>query len=131
LADRSALIVRTPKECPVGYIMAQNNLANAIRRLAEYHSDADLMAQAVDAYRKAVDVSQLEELSENWPLHQLQLIRALTRLGEFDEKVSALGEARTLANEALAGNPEHNEYAAILGQIDAVIEQLASRDKAQ
>jgi hypothetical protein len=43
-----------------------------------------MMAQAVDAYRKAVDVSQLEELSENWPLQQLQLIRALQNYSGVD-----------------------------------------------
>ena len=131
IAYRKALLVHTAKHFPVGYIMAQNNLANAIRHQAEHYSDADLMAQAVDAYRKAVEASQLEELSENWPLLPLQLIRALTRLGELDANLSFLEEARRLANEALVSNPENNVYEEVLEQIDASIEQLASRSKAQ
>jgi tetratricopeptide (TPR) repeat protein len=88
-AYRAALEVRTnadvSREWARDWAMTENNLGNALSVQATRRSGAqatDLLAQAVQAYRAALEVYTKANLPQDWAATQINLGRTLTDQGE-------------------------------------------------
>jgi tetratricopeptide (TPR) repeat protein len=105
---RQALTVRTRDQLPQDWAATQNNLGAALQELGTRADDdtagADLLSQAVAAYRKALQVYTREHLPQSWAMTQNNLGNALKAQGirmDGDEGVKLLTEAEAVYRKAL------------------------------
>ena len=85
--------------------MTQNNLGAALKEQGictggeEGHA---LLAQAVEAYRLALEVHTREQLPQSWAMTQHNLGNTLSQLGKYDHNAEMLREAEIAVQAAYA-----------------------------
>ena len=105
----------------------QNNLGTALWRLGERESGTARLAEAVAAYREALQEHTRERVPLDWAITQNNLGNALFRLGERESGTARLAEAVAAYREALQERTRervpldwamtHNNLAITLGNL--------------
>ena len=113
--------------------MTQNNLGNALREQGIRtggKAGAELLSQAVTAYREALTVYTRESLPQHWAATQNNLGIALFIIGGRKKNIDTLNEAQKAILESYSfykenGNTLYNKYFdKILEAIDKCMEEL-------
>jgi tetratricopeptide (TPR) repeat protein len=86
---------------PLDWAMTQNNLGAALRALGERESDSARLAEAVAAYREALEERTREKVPLDWAMTQNNLSNALRALGERESDFARLTQAANAYQAAL------------------------------
>jgi tetratricopeptide (TPR) repeat protein len=100
-AYRDALKEWTRERVPQDWAMAQNNLGNALRGLAEHESSTVRLEDAVAAFRGALEVASRENTPLLWMGARINLGIALWRLGKRTADTAHIEAAVAVTREAL------------------------------
>lgn len=109
----------------------QVDLAVALTRLAEQRSDTDLLLEAVDLYRSAIDHIEQSEQFADWGRMQSGLATTLVRLGERQGGADHFREgidSYNLALLALKRDRTPVDWAVVTGSLATALVRLAEAE---
>lgn len=121
----------TRAEMPTQWAMTQNDFGNALQTLAEREGSPTRLAEAVGAFRAALEVYTREAMPAQWATTQNNLSIALLTLGEREGNADRLTEAVTACRAALEVNTRAEtpvQWAVTQNNLGIALQALGERE---